>query len=167
MPHRELGRGIYSIFDSPIIHSFCFPRQILKKLLFSNALGRLALSQEYLKKITSAKFRGQTACFMGQNQVQLSIWVGYVFAEKNSAPRPFAHETSSQNCLRKCETQKGFAFTDTVISEYPLPQFLGCPIPPSCTTCLEKKKNFRNPGANQRILKAKLIAIYLDCHKQR
>ena len=24
--------------------------------------------------MTSAKFRGQTGCFMGQNQVQLSIW---------------------------------------------------------------------------------------------
>ena len=63
MPHRELGRGIYSIFDSPIIHSFCFPRQILKKLLFSNAPGRIALSQEYLKTITPAKLRGKTECF--------------------------------------------------------------------------------------------------------
>ena len=29
------------------------------------------------------------------------------------------------------------------------------------------EKNFKKSGANQRILKAKLVAIYLDCHKQR
>ena len=52
--------------------------------------------------------------------------------------------------------QKGFVFTDTVICKYPFPQFL-----------LGERKNFKNPVANQRILKANLIAIYLDCHNQR
>ena len=61
--------------------------------------------------------------------------------------------------------QKGLAFTDNVIYEYPLPQFLGCPIPPPPRVQHAwRKKNFKNPGTNQRILKAKLIAIYLDCH---
>ena len=52
--------------------------------------------------------------------------------------------------------QKGFVFTDTVICKYPFPQFL-----------LGERKNFKNPVANQRSLKANLIAIYLDCHNQR
>ena len=61
--------------------------------------------------------------------------------------------------------QKGLAFTDNVIYEYPLPQFLGCPIPPPPLVFnMLGEKNFKNPGTNQRILKAKLIAIYLDCH---
>ena len=46
----------------------------------------------------------------------------------------------------------------------PLPQFLGCPIPPPFLFNMLGEKNFKNLGANQRILKAKLIAIYLDCH---
>ena len=62
--------------------------------------------------------------------------------------------------------QKGLAFTDNVIYESPPPQFLVCPTPPPPLRVQHawRKKNFKNPGTNQRILKAKLIAIYLDCH---
>ena len=45
----------------------------------------------------------------------------------------------------------------------PIPR-MSHPPPPLVFNMLGEKKNFKNPGTNQRILKAKLIAIYLDCH---
>ena len=46
----------------------------------------------------------------------------------------------------------------------PIPRMSPNPPPPPRVQHAWRKKNFKNPGTNQRILKAKLIAIYLDCH---
>ena len=46
-----------------------FAPQILHKLLFSNALGDTAYSQEHLKTMVYAKFGGQTKCIMGNLKI--------------------------------------------------------------------------------------------------
>ena len=46
-----------------------FAPQILHKLLFSNAIGDTAYSQEHLKTTVYAKFGGQTKCIMGNSKI--------------------------------------------------------------------------------------------------
>ena len=43
--------------------------QILNKLLFPNALGDTAYSQEHLKTMVYVKFGGQTKCIMGNSKI--------------------------------------------------------------------------------------------------
>ena len=52
-----------------------FAPQILHKLLFSNALGDTAYSQEHLKTMVYAKFGGQTKCIMGNSKIENSVIV--------------------------------------------------------------------------------------------
>ena len=40
------------------------------KLLFSNAVGDTAYSQEHLKTMVYAKFGGQTKCIMGNSKIE-------------------------------------------------------------------------------------------------
>ena len=54
----------FSIFEFPIIHFV---------LLFSNALGDTAYSQEHLKTMVYAKFGGQTKCIMGNSKIENGI----------------------------------------------------------------------------------------------
>ena len=51
-------------------NTLCLPPQILHKLLFSNALGDTAYSQEHLKTMVYAKFVGQTKCIMGNSKIE-------------------------------------------------------------------------------------------------
>ena len=54
-----------------IPHKFTlFAPHILHKLLFSNALGDTAYSQEHLKTMVYAKFGGQTKCIMGNSKIE-------------------------------------------------------------------------------------------------
>ena len=58
----------FSIFEFPITYFVCSPN--LHKLLFSNALGDTAYSQEHLKRMVYAKFGGQTKCIMGNSKIE-------------------------------------------------------------------------------------------------
>ena len=53
------------------------PPQILHKPLFSNASESTAFSQEHLKTITYAKFKGgeqrQTECIIGRSKIEYSV----------------------------------------------------------------------------------------------
>ena len=45
------------------------PHQIVRRLLFSNPLGRTVYSQKDRKTIPYAKFAGQTECIMGDSKI--------------------------------------------------------------------------------------------------
>ena len=63
---------IFAILYFRIPHTLFTP-QILHKLLFSNALGDTAYSQEHLKTMVYAKFGGQTKCIMGNSKIENCI----------------------------------------------------------------------------------------------
>ena len=60
-------------------NTLCLPPQILHKLLFSDALGDTAYSQEHLKTMVYAKFGGQTKCFMGNSKIEDTIIILYIY----------------------------------------------------------------------------------------
>ena len=64
---QQLLFSIFSIFESPIIHSL--RPQSLHKPLFSNAPGSTAFSQEHLKTKTYAKFGGHSECIMRDSKI--------------------------------------------------------------------------------------------------
>ena len=59
----------HSLFSNSPQYTLFAP-QILHKLLFSNALGDTAYSEEHLKTMVYAKFGGQTKCIMGNSKIE-------------------------------------------------------------------------------------------------
>ena len=51
-------------------NTLCLPPKFLHKVLFSNAFGDTAYSQEHLKTMVSAKFGGQTKCIMRNSIIE-------------------------------------------------------------------------------------------------
>ena len=69
--HVKCDAGLRKV--SILILYFRIPHNtLLYKLLFSNALGDTAYSQEHLKTMVYAKFGGQTKCIMGNSKIENS-----------------------------------------------------------------------------------------------
>ena len=68
---------LHSLFSNSPQYTLFAPK-ILHKLLFSNALGDTAYSQEHLKTMVYAKFEGQTKCIMGNSKIENFKPVCYV-----------------------------------------------------------------------------------------
>ena len=99
-------RSLHSLFsNSPKYTLFAPPPQILHKLLFSNALGDTAYSQEHLKTMVYAKFGGQTKCIMGNSKIENGSELTYFWKLCQARRQQITHVRNWPECASRREIE--------------------------------------------------------------